>query len=761
MVRTHAGPDVFPALPRIRRPPSDWARTRCIRAQVGVGLLRTPGAAAPRPRHAGRPVGEARSGLGQRGGDLVAAAPRRHTPPRARRSSPPAGRRSDRPGTTMHGDAPARAAASATPDDDLAAQGLPVERPLPGDDEVGGGQRASSEADRVEHGLDARLAAGPPSSEQGRAETAGGAGPGHRAEPRTGSRGRSRRWAQRTTPRSDPARRRAAARPAAVGALLRAEDGARAVQAEQRGVDVGGRDEVDAAQPGRAPSSPATRRRAPRRRTARRHRAESRRGRRPSAASSPAPPSLVAEPPSPIDDRRAPRVERRGDQQAEPVRGGGLRVALGGGEQVQPARLGALHVRRRRRRSSAGSCPAPAGPAGRSSTHGGTCAVEVSASTSTKPGPPSDERHEVSRSSPAPCRRPARRPSRPAASRRTGCRRSCPGQSSTRTSGAVVRSCTPGEAASRSQLWRPWRTMTGPAAAPPAPLAPAAARPGQPTRDTERGVECPGDLPAPSDPDLVARARAAKAALGDQVFVLGHHYQRDEVIEFADVTGDSFKLAREAAARPGRAVHRLLRRALHGRVAPTSSPATTRRSILPDLAAGCSMADMAAIDAGRGLLGRSSTAAGRRRPDRAGDLHELLRRDQGLHRPARRHRLHVVQRQSAPCDWAFEQAAAARCSSCPTSTSAATPRCCELGLLARRLRASTTRTSPSGGLTPEQLRDATDDPVARALLGARPVHARGRRGRPRARSRASRSSCTRSAGTRSSSCRRRGRARPR
>src|SRR6201747_2723396 len=67
---------------------------------------------------------------------------------------------------------------------------------------------------------------------------------------------------------------------------------------------------------------------------------------------------------------------------------------------------------------------------------------------------------------------------------------------------------------------------------------------------SERGVECPGDLPAASDPDLVARARAAKETLGERVFVLGHHYQRDEVIQFADVTGDSFKLAREAAARP-------------------------------------------------------------------------------------------------------------------------------------------------------------------------------------------------------------------
>ena len=64
-----------------------------------------------------------------------------------------------------------------------------------------------------------------------------------------------------------------------------------------------------------------------------------------------------------------------------------------------------------------------------------------------------------------------------------------------------------------------------------------------PTRDSERGVDCPGELPAASDPQLVERARAAKAALGDRVFILGHHYQRDEVIQFADVTGDSFKLA--------------------------------------------------------------------------------------------------------------------------------------------------------------------------------------------------------------------------
>jgi len=64
---------------------------------------------------------------------------------------------------------------------------------------------------------------------------------------------------------------------------------------------------------------------------------------------------------------------------------------------------------------------------------------------------------------------------------------------------------------------------------------------------SERGVSCDGALPPASDPDLVARARAARKTLGSDVLILGHHYQRNEVIEFADITGDSFKLAQEAA----------------------------------------------------------------------------------------------------------------------------------------------------------------------------------------------------------------------
>jgi quinolinate synthase len=111
---------------------------------------------------------------------------------------------------------------------------------------------------------------------------------------------------------------------------------------------------------------------------------------------------------------------------------------------------------------------------------------------------------------------------------------------------------------------------------------------------SERGVDCPGDLPAPSDPDLVARATAAKAALGDRVFVLGHHYQRDEVIQFADVTGDSFKLAREAAAKP--AAEYIVFCGVHF-MAESADILTSvaQRVVLPDLAAGCSMADMAAL----------------------------------------------------------------------------------------------------------------------------------------------------------------------
>jgi len=109
---------------------------------------------------------------------------------------------------------------------------------------------------------------------------------------------------------------------------------------------------------------------------------------------------------------------------------------------------------------------------------------------------------------------------------------------------------------------------------------------------SERGVSCSGELPAASDPTLVDRAIAARATLGDRALILGHHYQRDEVIRFADITGDSFKLAQAAAEQSSAefiffcGVHFMAESA-----DILTSP--TQRVILPDLAAGCSMADMA------------------------------------------------------------------------------------------------------------------------------------------------------------------------
>ena len=109
---------------------------------------------------------------------------------------------------------------------------------------------------------------------------------------------------------------------------------------------------------------------------------------------------------------------------------------------------------------------------------------------------------------------------------------------------------------------------------------------------SQRGVSCTGALPEASDPDLVERAKIARAALGDRAIVLGHHYQRDEVIEFADITGDSFKLAQAAAAQSS--AEYVIFCGVHF-MAESADILTSKQQkvILPDLAAGCSMADMA------------------------------------------------------------------------------------------------------------------------------------------------------------------------
>ena len=109
---------------------------------------------------------------------------------------------------------------------------------------------------------------------------------------------------------------------------------------------------------------------------------------------------------------------------------------------------------------------------------------------------------------------------------------------------------------------------------------------------SERGVSCTGALPESSDPKLVERAIAARSALGNRAMILGHHYQRDEVIDFADIRGDSFKLAQAAA--DNSAAEYVIFCGVHF-MAESADILTTdfQKVILPDLSAGCSMADMA------------------------------------------------------------------------------------------------------------------------------------------------------------------------
>ncbi len=108
----------------------------------------------------------------------------------------------------------------------------------------------------------------------------------------------------------------------------------------------------------------------------------------------------------------------------------------------------------------------------------------------------------------------------------------------------------------------------------------------QPLPDRYRGLD---------DEEMDRRIAAAKAALGERLLILGHHYQRDEVIRFADYVGDSFKLSRYCRTRPEAdfvvfcGVHFMAESA-------DVLCAPHQQVILPDLAAGCSMADMAEIE---------------------------------------------------------------------------------------------------------------------------------------------------------------------
>src|SRR5574341_2334593 len=105
----------------------------------------------------------------------------------------------------------------------------------------------------------------------------------------------------------------------------------------------------------------------------------------------------------------------------------------------------------------------------------------------------------------------------------------------------------------------------------------------------------PETVAAASDEQIQERIVEAKRVLGNRLVILGHHYQRDEVIRHADSTGDSFKLAQLAATRPE--AEYIVFCGVHF-MAESADILTSDRQkvILPDLSAGCSMADMAHID---------------------------------------------------------------------------------------------------------------------------------------------------------------------
>jgi quinolinate synthase len=221
--------------------------------------------------------------------------------------------------------------------------------------------------------------------------------------------------------------------------------------------------------------------------------------------------------------------------------------------------------------------------------------------------------------------------------------------------------------------------------------------------NSERGVECPGDLPSASDPDLVARALAAKEALGDRVFVLGHHYQRDEVIQFADVTGDSFKLARDAAGRPD--AEYIVFCGVHF-MAESADILTSpqQQVILPDLAAGCSMADMARLTqvemawAAMTEAGVAESVVPVTYMNSSADIKAFCGRNGGV--------VCTSSNAEVALEWAFAQKPDAKVLFLPDQHLGRNTAILKMGLTLDDCVVWDPH-RPNGGLTPEELRDAT------------------------------------------------------
>ncbi|MGP0222950.1 quinolinate synthase NadA [Paenarthrobacter sp. NCHU4564] len=112
---------------------------------------------------------------------------------------------------------------------------------------------------------------------------------------------------------------------------------------------------------------------------------------------------------------------------------------------------------------------------------------------------------------------------------------------------------------------------------------------------TPRQGQLPEEYKLASEAELDQRIRAAKETLGDRAVILGHFYQRDEVVQYADFVGDSFQLANAALTRPD--AEAIIFCGVHFMAETADILSTPEQAvILPNLAAGCSMADMADED---------------------------------------------------------------------------------------------------------------------------------------------------------------------
>ena len=151
-------------------------------------------------------------------------------------------------------------------------------------------------------------------------------------------------------------------------------------------------------------------------------------------------------------------------------------------------------------------------------------------------------------------------------------------------------SCSPGLTSG------PWEYDVGPAGAPAAPgYGPGASQDDPIPGAAPRQGALPASYTEATEAELHERIRAAKAELGERVVVLGHFYQRDEVVAHADFVGDSFQLAKAARTRPE--AEAIVFCGVHFMAETADLLSTAEQSvILPNLAAGCSMADMADLD---------------------------------------------------------------------------------------------------------------------------------------------------------------------